>query len=109
VMEKQRDILDEVNIDFSSKDFYNTAKEVEISQTNNGVNITVANNDKKHIYISYAEKNNKFTLLPEENIFGNITFDKELMTNLNMSKDDTLEVIPMLIEYSDNEKLSIKN
>lgn len=109
VMEKQRDILDEVNIDFSSKDFYNTAKEVEISQTNNGVNITVVNNDKKHIYISYAEKNNKFTLLPEENIFGNITFDKELMTNLNMSKDDTLEVIPMLIEYSDNEKLSIKN
>lgn len=109
IVEKQRNILNEMTIDFKEEDFYNTAKEIEINQTNNGVNITVEKNDKKHLYISYAEKNNKFTLLPEKSIFSNITFDKELMTNLRMNKDDTLEVIPMLIEYSEDEKLSIKN
>lgn len=109
VVEKQREILNEMTINFKADDFYNTAKELEIIQTNDGVNISVDKNDKKHIYISYAENNNKFTLIPVSNIFENITFDKELMTNLSINKDDTLEVIPMLIEYNEEEKLSIKN
>src|SRR5699024_263049 len=54
VVEKQREILNEMTINFKADDFYNTAKEIEIIQTNNGVNITVNKNDKKHIYISYA-------------------------------------------------------
>lgn len=109
IEEKKRKILNEMIIDFGAEDFYNTAGEIEITQTDNGVNIVVEKNDKKHLYISYAENNNKFTLLPENNIFKDITFDKELMTNLSMNKDDTLEVIPMLIEYNEKEKLTIKN
>src|SRR5699024_10486914 len=98
-----------MTINFKADDFYNNSKEIEIIQTNKGVNISVEKNDKKHIYISYAEHNNKFTLTPESNIFENIKFDKELMTNLIKNKNETLEVIHMIIEYNEEEKLSIKN
>lgn len=109
VVEKYRNILNEINIKFGIEEFYNTAKEINITPSDEGITINIEKNNKKDMYISYLEKNNKFTLLPEHKLFDDLSFERDLMTSLQMTKDDTLEVIPMLIEYNATKKTNIKN
>lgn len=108
IREKYREVLNQVDVHFENDKFYNTAKEIEISNSEDGILINVGSNEKQHMYISYNEMNNKFTNLPDNNLFQSLNFDNQIMSHINMSKDDTLEVIPMLIEYSETEKINIK-
>ncbi|QQD85674.1 glycosyltransferase [Jeotgalicoccus sp. ATCC 8456] len=109
--ELERTVLGEKTISFNSDEFFLNKNLVKIAPEKTGdyLDISVVPNDKKHIYVSYLEQNNKYTSLPVESIFSGLDLTSNLLIEIDVLKDQTLEFIPMLIEYDEEEKIGIKN
>lgn len=109
--EKRREIKNHELINFIDHEkFFNTSNFITITSNNSHINIDVDANDKRHVYISYNENNNKFSLAPENNLLEAIDFNDQILIDIDALKDQTIELIPMLIEYNgDGEKTRVSN
>lgn len=107
----QRQILNQKNFIFTKDDFFLNENLVKVkeSDSTNDLNLNIVPNQQKHIYVSYLEKNNKYSTLPHYSIFEGVDLSSNVLIEFNIVKDETLEFIPMLIEYSKTEKIGIKN
>lgn len=108
---RQREVYSEKKINFYENDFFLNQNIIhsEFDDENQSLLLSIAPNNKKHLYISYIEQNNKYTKLPANEILNDIDLEGNLLTEFNVLKDETLELLPMIIEYNDDKKIGIKN
>src|SRR5699024_6007785 len=105
---KERDVLGTISLDFSDSDFFLSKKYAHAYMEQGEAVIHVNPNERKHIYISYKENNNRYSTLPHLNILKDIDLTSNILVEFNILKDDTLEFIPMLIEYDEDKKIGQK-
>lgn len=108
---RERAVYADRNLEFFEGDFFFNKNIITTTRDNEKkfLNMNVNPNDKKHVYISYLELNNKYTKLPSFEILKGIDLTSNLLIEFNIYKDETLEFLPMLIEYDGKEKIGIKN
>lgn len=103
-----RGILGEKSLTFKSEDFFLNEKYANSYIEDNTTVLSIKPNERKHIYISYKERNNRFSNLPNLSILEDIDLTSNILVEFNLVKDDTLEFIPMLIEYNEEIKIGQK-
>jgi spore maturation protein CgeB len=109
ICEKLRRSTYETNLDFSESEWFNPKNsQSEIQKKGEELIISSDILDSKPNYISYKEKNNSFSKVPNESAFK-VDSDHyyEILINSSLSGSGT--ITPIIITYSDLEKENIIN
>ncbi|MGG0237409.1 CgeB family protein [Bacillus rhizoplanae] len=106
VNEKPIKITNSLEVDLNPKNWFQTGKLLKLSNEDNAfVGESHVASDKK-VYISYKEKNNKFTELPTISLMPmqqNHVYEFYVRADV----EEGLEVLPMFIGYSDDKKVQV--
>lgn len=103
-----RKVKETKELDFNTSKLYNNNEFVTIEDTDAGIRMHVEPNDKAHFYISYDADNNNYKMLNKHPLLDNMDLNGNFLMQPSIKKDDTVQMIPMIIEYSEGEKTNIK-
>lgn len=105
INEKKIEILNKVGIDLNSECWYVPRKDISLSYDGGKLHIDSDIKGDKKYYLSYNESNNAFSIAPTFNVLP-INPDSEYEFNIKLNIDG-IELLPMLIQYSGDEKLQV--
>lgn len=105
INEKKIEILNKVEIDLNSESWYAPYKDISLSFEGSKLHLDSDIQGEKKYYLSYNESNNAFSIAPTYNVMP-INPESEYEFNIKLNVDG-IELLPMLIQYSGNEKLQV--
>ncbi|MEC1205047.1 CgeB family protein [Bacillus paralicheniformis] len=106
INEREVEYTKRLKVDLDPKDWFYSKKSLNLIKEDNKLigEITKQTNQKQ--YLSYREKNNKFSIPPKNNLIE-IKSEYKYEFDFRASMGEGIELIPMIVGYANDEKMQV--